>query len=226
MNPHRTDAAALPAHAVIRAHPERDRTDEAPQILEQGIVAHVAFVDGGRPVVIPMTYQFAAEEPQRFYLHGGRNGRLMRHLATGAPVSVAVTIADGLVYSKTALDHSVNYRSVVLFGRAAEQQPGLEERRRILEAMIARYFAGRTAGVDYEPAPDAHLEATALVALEIREWSAKMREGGPNGEADRDPSRAGTAGVVSLHPDVRALPPSARRAAPPAPARALVAARW
>lgn len=192
------DVPTLPAHAVIRAHPERDRTDEAPQILERGIVAHVAFVEGGRPVVIPMTYQFSAAEPHHIYLHGGKNGRLMKHLATGAPVSVAVTIADALVYSKSALDHSVNYRSVVLFGRAAADQPNLVERRRILDAMIARYFPGRTPGVDYEPAPEAHLEATALVALEIREWSAKMREGGPNGEADRDPARPGTAGIVPL----------------------------
>ena len=197
MTAHDADPTA-PAHATIRAHPERDRTDEAPQILASGIVAHVAFVDEGRPVVIPMTYHYSADEPRRLYLHGGRAGRLMTHLATGAPVSVAVTIADGLVYSKTALDHSVNYRSVVLFGRAAADQPGLEERRRILDAMIARYFPGRTAGVDYERAPDAQLEATALVALEIREWSAKMREGGPNGEADRDPARPGSAGVIPL----------------------------
>ena len=195
-SPH--DGPPLPAHAVIHAHPERDRTDEAPQILERGIVAHVAFVEGGRPVVIPMTYQFSAAEPHLFYLHGGRNGRLMKHLATGAPVSVAVTMADGLVYSRSALNHSVNYRSVVLFGRAAARQPGLGERRRILEAMIARYFPGRRAGADYEPAPDAHLEATALVALEIKEWSAKVREGGPNGETDGDPAHPGTAGVIPL----------------------------
>ncbi|HVO36324.1 MAG TPA: pyridoxamine 5'-phosphate oxidase family protein, partial [Gemmatimonadales bacterium] len=102
----------LPAHATICAHPERDRTGDAPQILAAGIVAHVGFVDGGRPVVIPMTYHYSPKQPRSLYLHGGRTGRLMTHLATGAPVSVAVTIADGLVYSKTALDHSVNYRSV------------------------------------------------------------------------------------------------------------------
>ena len=226
MSPKRFDASTFPVHAVIHGHPERDRTDEAPQILERGIVAHVAFVEGGRPVVIPMTYQFSAAEPHRLYLHGGKNGRLMKHLATGAPVSVGVTIADGLVYSKTALDHSVNYRSVVLFGRAAANQPGLAERRRILEEMIARYFPGRTAGDDYEPASDAHLEATALIALEIREWSAKMREGGPNGDADRDPARPGTAGVISLHPEVRAAPAQQRRDAPRMRAAGLVGARW
>jgi len=190
--------SGLPAHAAIRAHPERDRTEDAPQILASGIVAHVGFVHDGRPVVIPMTYHYAPEEPSRLYLHGGRTGRLMMHLATGAPVSVAVTLADGLVYSKTALDHSVNYRSVVLFGRAAQVQPDIAAKRRILDAMIARYFPGRTAGVHYESAPDAHLETTAMVALEIDEWSAKVREGGPNGRGDDDASRPGTAGVVPL----------------------------
>lgn len=189
---------AVPAHAVIRAHPERDRTDDAPRILASGIVAHVGFVDGGRPVVIPMTYHYSSDEPRCLYLHGGRTGRLMTHLATGAPISVAVTIADGLVYSKTALDHSVNYRSVVVFARAAAEQPDIEARRRILDAMIARYFPGRSVGVDYESAPDAHLEATAMVALQIEEWSAKVREGGPNGPGDNDPAHPGTAGVVPL----------------------------
>ena len=64
--------------------------------------------------------------------------------------------------------------------------------------MIARYFPGRTAGRDYEPAPEAHMEATAFVALEIEEWSAKVRRGGPKGPRDSDPLSPGTAGVVPL----------------------------
>jgi len=188
----------LPSHARIRAHPERDRTADAPRVLASGLVAHVGFVGAGRPVVIPMTYEYSPEEPRRLYLHGGVRGRLMRHLGTGAPVGVTVTLVDGLVYSRTALDHSVNYRSVVLFARAAARQPDLAERRRVLEAMIARYFPGRRAGVDYESPPDAHLDATAMVALEIDEWSAKVREGGPNGPTDGDATRPGTAGVLCL----------------------------
>jgi len=190
--------AELPVHTRIRAHPERDRTPEAPQILASGLVAHVGFVDAGRPVVIPMTYHYSGDEPRRLYLHGGVKGRLMKHLASGVPVCVTVTEVDGLVYSRTALDHSVNYRSVVLFARAAAEQPDLAERGRILEAMIARYFPGRTSGVDYEPPSDEHLSATALVALEIEEWSAKVRDGGPNGPGDDDPTRPGTAGVRTL----------------------------
>ena len=189
--------AALPAHATLRAHPERDTTDEAPRILASGLVAHVGFVERGEPVVIPMTYHADPAEPRRLYLHGGTSGRLMTHLASGAPVCVAVTLVDGLVYSRTALHHSVNYRSVVLFGRAARQQPDAAAQRRILEAMIGRYFPGRTAGVDYESIPDAHLRATALVAVDVEEWSAKTRTGGPNGPSDLDPSRPGNAGVTA-----------------------------
>lgn len=203
-----------PSHAAIRAHPERDRTGEAPAILAAGFVAHVGFVDHGRPVVIPMTYQYAADEPRLLYLHGGVTGRLMGHLSTGAPVCVTVTELDGLVYSRTALNHSVNYRSVVAFARAAATQPDLAERERILAAMIARHFPGRTAGRDYEPAPAAQLAATALVALEIEEWSAKVRSGGPNGPGDDDATRPGTAGVVA---PARAADPGAavvRRATP------------
>ena len=189
---------ALPAHAAIHAHPERDRTAEAPALLAAGLVAHVGFVDDGRPVVIPMTYHYAADEPRRLYLHGGVNGRLMRHLASGAPVCVGVTELDDLVYSRTALNHSVNYRSVVAYGRATAVQPGLPERERVLTAMIARYFPGRIPGRDYAPAPSAQLAATALVALDIEEWSAKVRTGGPNGPGDLDPLLPGTAGVVPV----------------------------
>jgi len=196
MNEMRPSAAALPAHVAVRAHAERDRTERAPEILARGLVAHVAFVEDGEPVVIPMTYHAEPGEPRRLYLHGGPRGRLMQHLASGAPVCVAVTLVDGLVYSRTALDHSVNYRSVVMFARAAAEQPDPEQRRRILEAMIGRYFAGRTAGVDYAAIPEAHLRATALVALDIERWSAKVREGGPNGPGDDDPTLPGSAGVA------------------------------
>ncbi len=212
-----------PTHAVIRAHPERDRTAEAPRILATGLVAHVGLVDGGRTVVIPMTYHYSETEPYRLILHGGARGRLMAHLAAGTPVAVTVTELDGLVYSRTALNHSVNYRSVVLSARAAPVQPQGAERGRILEAMIARYFPGRTAGLDYQAATPAQLEATALVALDIEEWSAKVRDGGPNGPGDGDPARRGSAGVLPLgRSDRRAGPERtpAPRAAP------LLVARW
>ena len=183
--------------SAVRAHPDREVSGEAPDVLAAGLVAHVGFVAGGQPYVIPMSYQYQTADPKRLYLHGAHSSRLLDHLASGAPVCVTVTLVDGLVYSRTALYHSVNYRSVVCFARAAPE-PAPETRRRVLEAMIARYFPGRTPGRDYESVPAAHLEATAFIALEIEEWSAKARRGGPTGPRDADPIAWGTAGVVPL----------------------------
>jgi nitroimidazol reductase NimA-like FMN-containing flavoprotein (pyridoxamine 5'-phosphate oxidase superfamily) len=185
------------ARARIRIHPERSRPAEAHAILSAGMVAHVGFVQDGQPFVIPMTYHFDAERPDHVYLHGAHHSRLMQHLATGAPVCVTVTILDGLVHSRTALFHSVNYRSVVVFGRAGGEPPRAE-RRRLLEGMVSRYWPGRTAGRDYDPIPDDHLERTAFIALRIDELSAKVRTGGPKGPRDNDPDAPGTAGETPL----------------------------
>jgi nitroimidazol reductase NimA-like FMN-containing flavoprotein (pyridoxamine 5'-phosphate oxidase superfamily) len=184
--------------ATVRMHPERAVADEAPAILAEGIVAHVAFAIDGQPFAIPMTYQHDADDPTRLHLHGAHHSRLMAHLQTGAPVCVSVTLVDGLVYSRTALNHSVNYRSLVGFGRASSRQPDAAEQGRILDAMIGRYFPGRTPGVDYEAAPDVHLQATAFVTLDVEAWSAKARRGGAKGPRDADPDAWGTAGVVEL----------------------------
>ena len=183
--------------SAVRTHPERSVVEEAPAILAAGLVAEVGFVVDGQPFVIPMTYHYDQESPRKLYLHGAYAGRLVRHLAEGGPVCVTVTLLDGLVYSRTALYHSVNYRSVVCFARAGAT-PDEETQRRLLEAMIARYFPGRTAGRDYDPIPHAHLEATGFIALEIEDWSAKTRRGGPKGPRDSDPDAPGTAGVRTI----------------------------
>lgn len=181
----------------IRIHPERSVPNERFDILRAGLVAHVAIADAHGPVVIPMTYHIDASAPSTLYVHGGHNSRLMQHVASGAPVCVTVTLVDGLVYSKSALYHSVNYRSAVCFGMA-RSVTDLDERRRASEGLIARYFPARTAGVDYMPISDAHLDATAFVAIEIQEGSAKARRGGPKGPTDNDPEAPGTAGVIEF----------------------------
>jgi nitroimidazol reductase NimA-like FMN-containing flavoprotein (pyridoxamine 5'-phosphate oxidase superfamily) len=193
----RAEAAQPPCRTRIRVHPERARPDQAPAILAAGLVAHVGFVQYGQPFVIPMTYHFEPERPEYLYLHGAHHSRLMQHLGSGAAVCVTVTVVDGLVHSRTALFHSVNYRSVVVFGRAAPEPPR-EDRRRLLEGMVGRYWPGRTAGRDYDPIPDDHLESTAFIALRIEELSAKARTGGPKGPRDGDPTAPGSAGVTEL----------------------------
>ena len=119
-------------------------------------------------------------------------------VASGERVCVTVTMTDAIILSKTALNHSVNYRSVVCFCRAAAVQPGQDRQRALLQQMIGRYSEGRTVGVDYAEIPAKHLETTAFVALAIEAMSAKTRTGGPNGPGDDDPAVPGTAGVVEL----------------------------
>jgi nitroimidazol reductase NimA-like FMN-containing flavoprotein (pyridoxamine 5'-phosphate oxidase superfamily) len=190
----RSPLAPTTYRATIRAHPERSVPEEASAILAAGLVAHVGFVEDGQPFVIPMSYHYDLAEPRRIHLHGVHGGRIVRVMESGAPVCLSVTLVDGLVYSRTAKYHSMNYRSVVCYARAAADQGN---RAALLEGMIGRYFPGRMPGRDYESAPDAHLEATGFVTLDIEEWSAKTRKGGPGGPRDRDDAAPGTAGVVA-----------------------------
>jgi nitroimidazol reductase NimA-like FMN-containing flavoprotein (pyridoxamine 5'-phosphate oxidase superfamily) len=185
--------------ATVRVHPERAAPEELSDILVDGLVAHVGIIDHDAPVVIPMSYVFDTTTPRLLYLHGGHHSRLMQYMSTGAPLCITVTRVDGLVYSKTALYHSINYRSAVCFGIGRPVTDSVEARG-VSERLVSRYFPGRTAGRDYEPLPDAHIEATAYVAVDIIDASAKVRRGGPKGPRDHDPAAAGTAGVLAFDP--------------------------
>ena len=143
-----------------------------------------------------MSYHYDAAQPGCLYLHGAPHSPLLQAASAGARLCVTVTLLDGLVYSRTALYHSVNYRSVVCFGRGAMASD--DERAGVLEAMIARYHPGRAAGRDYDRMPNTHLKATVLIAMQIDDASAKVRRGGPKGPRDADPLASGTAGVLDF----------------------------
>ena len=181
---------------TFRVHPERSAPDEVAAILTAGIVAHVGLVDGRGPVVIPMIYHYDPSEPTRLYLHGAPHSQLVQAASSGASICVTVTLIDGLVYSRTALYHSVNYRSAVCFGHGVMASDA--ERQRVLDAIIPRYFPGRTAGRDFDTMPNAHLKATDVIAMTIDDASAKVRRGGPKGPRDNDSQALGSAGVVQL----------------------------
>lgn len=187
----------MSSRSTIRIHADRSVPQEAAAILAEGHVAHVGFVEEGQPFVIPLGYQFSAETPDRIYFHGSLASRAMRHMASGAPVCVTVTLLQGLVYSRTALNHSMNYRSAVCFGRGRRVTDEAVQRK-VYEAMVGRYFPGRTEGRDYAAPTVAHLDATALVEVEIEEMSAKKRTGGPLGPLDAVEGAPGTCGVVEL----------------------------
>jgi len=182
----------------IRRHPERSVPDDAPAILAEGLVAHVGFCHQGQPFVIPFSYHYDRSDPGKVYLHGSVASRALQLLGAGGPVCISVTLLDGLVYSRSAKYHSMNYRSVVVFGSARVVSEE-EKKAVIFDKMIDRYFAGRTAGRDYEAAPSAHLNNTLVVEVVIDESSAKARTGGPAGPTDAIDGAPGTCGIVDLH---------------------------
>ena len=181
----------------INRHPERAVTEEAAEILTRGLVAHVGFCQDGQPFVMPFSYHYDPDDARRVYLHGSQASRALLYLASGAPVCITVTLLDGLVYSRTAMYHSMNYRSVVCFGRV-QRLVQAADHADLFERMIERYFPGRTAGQDYEAPPESHLRSTALIEVEIEEWSAKARRGGPLGPRDAETEAPGTCGVHEL----------------------------
>jgi len=142
-------------------------------ILDAGVVAHVAFVHGEQPFVIPMAY---VRRDRELVLHGAAANRTLEIGASGVAMSACVTLIDGLVYARSAFHHSVNYRSVVVFGRARDVTD-FAEKRALLDALVDRMAPGRARQVR---APnDKELHATRVIALPIDEASAKVRTGGP-----------------------------------------------
>ena len=182
---------------TIRIHPERAVPEEAVEILSAGMVAHVGIVEDGQPLVIPLSYHYDPSNPDLLYLHGGIKSRIMANLANGAPVCVTVTLLDGLVYSRKAMNHSMNYRSVVLLGKA-RAITDRQEKFDLFDQMVHRYFGNRSLETDYNPPPAADLGATALVEVTIEEWNAKARRGAPTGPDDDSDDAAGSAGVIDL----------------------------
>jgi nitroimidazol reductase NimA-like FMN-containing flavoprotein (pyridoxamine 5'-phosphate oxidase superfamily) len=187
----------MSARTAIRNHAERSVPEEAAKVLAAGHVAHVGFVQDGQPFVIPIGYQFSEDAPDRIYFHGAVGSRLMRHMAAGEPVCITVTLLDGLVYSRTALYHSMNYRSAVCFGRGRRVTDEAVQRT-VYRQMVSRYFPDRTEGRDYSAPTEAHLDSTMLVEVEIEEVSAKMRTGGPLGPMDAIADAPGTCGVAPV----------------------------
>ena len=181
----------------IKNHPERSVPEEAAEILSAGYVAHVGFIEDGLPYVIPLSYHYDSENPEKLYLHGSVRSRALEVMAGGAPVCVTVTITDGLVYSRKAMNHSMNYRSVVLFGTAREVTDH-DEKFALFDKMVQRYFPDRLLERDYNPPPASDLGVTSLVEVHVEEWSAKARRGGPTGPDDDSPDALGSAGYTTF----------------------------
>jgi nitroimidazol reductase NimA-like FMN-containing flavoprotein (pyridoxamine 5'-phosphate oxidase superfamily) len=161
------------------------------------MVAHAGFIEEGRAIVIPLSYYYDPGKPDKLFVHGSIKSRALEHLTSGEPVCVTVTLTDGLVYSRKAMNHSMNYRSVILFGHGKAIE-GEAEKYEVFDRMVERYFPGRKAGQDYDSPPSTDLGITSLAEIKIEEWSAKARRGGPTGPDDDNPGAPGSAGVIDL----------------------------
>jgi nitroimidazol reductase NimA-like FMN-containing flavoprotein (pyridoxamine 5'-phosphate oxidase superfamily) len=183
----------------VRRLPERGNYEVAVinAILDEALICHVGFVVEGRPVVIPTIH---ARIGDHLYFHGSPAAGMLRTLRGGLEACVTVTLLDGLVLARSAFHHSMNYRSVVVFGKA-EEVVDREEKIRVLDKLVEQVCRGRSA--DARRPNEQELKQTLVLRVPIAEASAKIRTGPPLDE-EEDYALPIWAGVLPL-----ALTPSA-----------------
>lgn len=177
----------------MRRAPNRGAYDKRTvyEIIDDALIGHVGFVIDGQPYVIPT---LIARQDEQILLHGATSSRLMRHVQSGADISIAVTHIDGLVLARSVFHHSINYRSAVLFGQGEliiEHEAKLEALRQFTERLVPGRWA------DARQPNDIELKATAVAAVTIDLASAKVRSGPPVDE-EEDYTLPVWAGVLPL----------------------------
>ena len=159
----------------IKRLPKRGHYDRETiyRILDEALICHVGFADGGQPYVIPINF---ARIDDTIVLHGAKASRLLKHVEAGHPICVEVTIVDGLVLARSVFHHSVNYRSVVLFG-TGRLVVDEQEKLAALEAVTEHLIPGRWKEARLPNQKE--LNATSVVSIRIDDASAKVRVGPP-----------------------------------------------
>ncbi len=181
-----------PRTRLVR-EPQRGVYDraEAYRILDEAFLCHVGFVANGQPYVIPTSY---GRDGDVLYIHGSAASRMLRQLDAGVPVCITVTLLDGLVLARSAFNHSMNYRSVVVLGTATlVSDPA--EKLRALRLLTEHILPGRWE--DSRQPNDKELKATSVLRLPIGEFSAKVRTGPPIDD-EEDYAFPTWAGVIPL----------------------------
>lgn len=150
-------------------------------ILDEALICHVGFVDGGAPVVIPTIHTRIAG---RLYLHGSPASRMLRTAHGASEICVTATLLDGIVFARSALHHSMNYRSALVLGSGFEVIEK-DEKMAVLEAVVEHIAPGRWE--ECRAPNDRELRITKVVGLDLNEASAKVRTGGVKDDGeDRD----------------------------------------
>ena len=157
----------------IRRKPDRGSYDRELiySILDEAFVCHVAFIADALPFVVPTNYVRVGD---KLFLHGSIASRLMKTLASGAPFCLSVTLLDGIVFAPTAVGHSVNYRSVVVMGKA-EQVEGEAAKLAAMRDFVEYVIRGRWAAA--RPPSEQELKGTMVLSVPLVEASAKVRTG-------------------------------------------------
>ena len=199
---------------TVRRLPARGAYD-APTvyaILDEALLCHLSFVLDGQPFGLPTIH---ARVGGVLYVHGSAASRMLRTAAGGAPVCVTATLLDGLVLARSAFHHSMNYRSVVVLGRASLVED-LDEKRAALDAVVEHVAPGRS--VEVRPPTPLELKGTSVLRLPIEEASGKMRTG-PPADDDEDYALPVWAGVLplSLQPGAPLADPRLAPGTPMAP---------
>jgi nitroimidazol reductase NimA-like FMN-containing flavoprotein (pyridoxamine 5'-phosphate oxidase superfamily) len=161
--------------------PKRGNYDRAAinAIVDEALICHVGFVVDGQPFVIPTIHTRVGDA---LYFHGSAASRMLRTLRDGVEACVTITIVDGLVLARSAFHHSMNYRSVVVLGKATVVADE-SEKTIVLNALVEHVCRGRSA--DVRPPNESELKQTLVLRLPIEEASAKVRTGPPlDDEAD------------------------------------------
>jgi nitroimidazol reductase NimA-like FMN-containing flavoprotein (pyridoxamine 5'-phosphate oxidase superfamily) len=181
------------ARTKVKRHPERgdyDRATIAP-ILDEALICHVGFVVDGQPYVIPTIH---ARDGDTLYIHGSPGSRMLRTVKEGVDVCVTVTLLDGLVLARSVYNHSMNYRSVVVLGRAHEVTDR-DEKLRAMRCVVEQVVPGRWD--DARQPNEAELKGTTILAISLEEASAKVRSGPPTDD-DADLDLPVWAGLIPL----------------------------
>lgn len=185
----------------LRRRPDRGsyELDTIHAIVDEALICHVGFELDGHPAVIPTAHW---REGNELYLHGSRGSGLMRAIRHGAEVCVTITLLDGLVLARSGFHHSLNYRSVIAYGRPdVVEEPA--DALRALRSFIERLAPGRWE--ELRPVNDDELRQTQVAVLSLDEASAKIRKGGPIDD-EADYAHPVWAGVVPIAPGVPAAP--------------------
>jgi nitroimidazol reductase NimA-like FMN-containing flavoprotein (pyridoxamine 5'-phosphate oxidase superfamily) len=165
--------------------------DTANAILDEGFICHVGFVSDGHPFVIPTGY---GRDGNNLYIHGSAASRMLRNLDQGVQVCLTVTLLDGLVLARSIFNHSMNYRSVVVLGKAVKVDDP-QEKLKALHLLSEHIIPGRWA--ESRQPNEKELKATLVLRLPIEEFSAKVRQG-PAIDDEEDMHYPTWAGVIPL----------------------------